>query len=327
MSATVNAILGTLFLVLAFGTVFLMYRLWGYPFDKIRRKSAAPPGLMRLHRMLGYAYLIVYVVLMTQMVPRLWTYQVEFPPRTVLHIALGFTIGLILIVKISIVRFFRHFEEWMPILGTALLVCTVLLTGFSIPFAVRERVLAAQAFSADNLARVVKLLPDAGFATDTKLEQLATADTLRLGQQVLTSQCNVCHDLRTVLVKPRVPSDWVQTVARMVEKPNPGRPISRTSQDAVATYLIAITPDLQASVEAKRRQDASAPAPGTATDPKALFEKTCSQCHDAKLVEAHAFKSEKDVRDLVSRMVKNGLKLDQASLERIIQHLKSTYVK
>lgn len=327
MSATVNAILGTLFLVLAFGTVFLMYRLWGYPFDKVRRKSEAPSGLMRLHRMLGYAYLIVYVVLMTQMVPRLWTYQIEFPPRTVLHIALGFTIGLILIVKISIIRFFRHFEEWMPILGTALLVCTVLLTGFSIPFAVRERVLAAQAFSADNLARVMQLLPEAGFAADTRLTDLATADTLRLGQQVLTSQCNVCHDLRTVLVKPRVPSDWVQTVARMVEKPNPGRPISRTSQDAVTTYLIAITPDLQASAEAKRQQDMSAPAASTATDPKALFEKTCSQCHDSKLVEAHAFKSEQDVRELVGRMVKNGLKLDQASLETIIQHLKSTYVK
>lgn len=327
MSATVNSILGTLFLLLAFGTVFLMYRLWGYPFDNQKRKSAAPPGLMRLHRALGYAYLIVYIVLMTQMVPRLWTYQVEFPPRTVLHIALGFTIGLILIVKISIIRFFRHFEEWMPILGTALLVCTVLLTGFSIPFAVRDRVLAAQAFSEQNLARVKTLLPDAGFAADTKLEPLATADTLRLGQQVLTSQCNVCHDLRTVLIKPRVPSDWVQTVARMVEKPNPGRPITQANQNAVATYLIAITPDLQASVEAKRQQDASAPVPSITADPKTLFEKTCSQCHDSRLVEARSFRSEKDVRELVNRMVKNGLKLDDASLEKIVGYLKTTYVK
>lgn len=327
MSATVNSILGTLFLLLGFGTVFLMYRLWGYPFDKEKRKSQAPVGLMRLHRGLGYAYLVIYVVLMTQMLPRLWTYQVEFPPRTVLHIALGFSIGLILIVKISIIRFFRHFEEWMPVLGTALLVCTVLLTGFSIPFAVRERVLAAGAFSPDNLSRVQKLLPDAGFPADAKLEQLATADTLRLGQQVLTTQCNVCHDLRTVLVKPRVPSDWVQTVARMVDKPNPGRPITRASQDAVSTYLIAITPDLQASVEAKRQQDLSAPASSTVTEPRALFEKTCSQCHDSKLVESHVFKTEKDALELVDRMVKNGLKTDAVTLETITQHLKSTYVK
>ena len=327
MSATVNSILGTLFLGLGFGTVFLMYRLWGYPFDKVKHKSQAPVALMRLHRAMGYAYLTVYIVLMTQMLPRLWTYQVEFPPRTVLHIALGFSIGLILILKISIIRFFRHFEEWMPVLGTALLVCTVLLTAFSIPFAVRDRVLAAQAFSADNLSRVQKLLPDAGFPADAKLEQLATADTLRVGQQVLTSQCNVCHDLRTVLVKPRVPSDWVQTVARMVDKPNPGRPITRASQDAVATYLIAITPDLQASVEAKRQQDSSVPASSLVTEPKALFEKTCSQCHDSKLVEAHAFKSDKDASELVGRMVKNGLKTDAATLETIIQHLRSTYVK
>ena len=122
MNAAINAILGTLFLILAFGTVFLMYRLWGYPFDKVKHKSAAPPGLMRLHRMMGYAYFLIYLVLMAQMVPRLWTYQVEFPARTVVHIVCGILIGVVLILKLSILRFYRHFEEWMPVLGTSLLV-------------------------------------------------------------------------------------------------------------------------------------------------------------------------------------------------------------
>jgi hypothetical protein len=43
----ITLILGLLFLVTAFASVFLMFHLWGYPFDKATRTSAAPPGLMR----------------------------------------------------------------------------------------------------------------------------------------------------------------------------------------------------------------------------------------------------------------------------------------
>ena len=73
-----------------------------------------------------------------QMVPRLWEYQVEFPARTVAHFMLGFTIGVILLLKVSILRWFRHFEEWMPVLGVGLLTCTVLLSALSLPFVFRE---------------------------------------------------------------------------------------------------------------------------------------------------------------------------------------------
>ena len=62
-----------------------MFKLWGYPFDKETHKSEAPPALMLLHRLIGYAYAILYVFMMWDMVPRLWNYQVELPPRTVAH--------------------------------------------------------------------------------------------------------------------------------------------------------------------------------------------------------------------------------------------------
>lgn len=332
MSATLNAVLGCLFLLLSFSATMLMYRLWGYPFDKVKRKSAAPPGLMRLHRMLGYAYLLVYLALMSQMVPRLWNFQVEFPARTVAHIVLGITIGVLLVIKLAILLFNRHFEEWMPVIGTALFVCTVLLIFLSVPFALRDRVLARQtvggnAFSAPNLARVKALLPDAGFAQGVNLETLATPQTLRLGQQVLATQCTVCHDLRTVLLRPRTPADWVQTVRRMSEKPNPRGSLSLEAQNAVAAYLIAITPDLQASVAKKNQQDAAKVSAPPSADAKLLFEKTCAQCHDVKLVENYPLSNEQDVRELVKRMVANGLNTDDATNERIIQYLKSTRLK
>ena len=108
-----SLILGLLFLFVGCAAVFLMFHLWGYPFDHATRTSAAPRSLMRLHRVLGYIYVIIYVVMMWKMVPRLWEYQVELPARSVVHMMLGILIGVLLLVKLSILRFFRHLEEWM----------------------------------------------------------------------------------------------------------------------------------------------------------------------------------------------------------------------
>ncbi|MDE0977671.1 MAG: hypothetical protein OR999_10370 [Arenicellales bacterium] len=44
------------------------------------------------------------------MVPRLWSYQVELPARTILHLALGISIAALLILKLVIVRYFKHME-------------------------------------------------------------------------------------------------------------------------------------------------------------------------------------------------------------------------
>src|SRR5579862_8077826 len=159
MNIVISAALGIIFLGLGLAATFLMYYLWGFPFDKATRTSAAPRPLMRLHRILGYSYGVLYLFMMTQMVPRMWQYQVELPPRTVAHLILGFLIGAILIIKIAIMRFFRHFEEWMPYLGTLLFVCTVLLLGLSLPTAFHEGSLAANAvggsvYSSANRRRV-----------------------------------------------------------------------------------------------------------------------------------------------------------------------------
>ena len=69
-----NAILGVVFLFVGAGGTFLMFHLWGYPFDHETHKSEAPPLLMRLHRGLGWVYLAIYIYFMWQMVPRLWSY-------------------------------------------------------------------------------------------------------------------------------------------------------------------------------------------------------------------------------------------------------------
>jgi mono/diheme cytochrome c family protein len=363
MSAATTGLLGLLFLGLGVLATLLMFQFWGYPYDKEKRKSACPQWKMNVHRAVGYSYAILYVVLMTEMVPRMWTYQIEFPARTVAHLMLGITIGVILLVKIVILRWFRHFEEWMPFLGVALLLCTFLLIGLSAPFVVKESALAGgSAFTEENRSRLAGLLPRAGFPSGTNVERLASVASLRGGREVLLSKCTYCHDLKTAILRPRTPSDWVRTVQRMAEKPVLGQMISDEEAQQVAAYLIAITPELQSSSVAKRRAEekkaearsamssvrleSTMPQPdqdeggaGTsepqmspamaALDPaqaKSTYEQVCSQCHELKEVEKSPPRSTREIDALITRMVENGLEEAKENLALVRAHLLRTFV-
>lgn len=141
------------------------------------------------------------------------------------------------------------------VLGLTILWCTTLLLMLSLPAALHEHSLAHGApggdpFGVESQRRVARLLPEAMLPSGTDLRALATADALTAGT-VLLEQCTTCHDLKTILDKPRGPSTWADTVARMAEKPSLFGAISPLDQGRVTAYLIAITPDLQKS--AKRR--------------------------------------------------------------------------
>ena len=328
MNIVTSAILGLIFLGLGLGATFLMYYLWGFPFDKATRTSAAPKRLMGLHRAIGYAYGILYIIMMLQMVPRMWQYQVELPPRTVAHLMLGILIGIILIVKIAITRFYRHLEEWMPYLGTALLTCTVLLLGLSLPFVFRERALASEAvggsvFSVENRQRVARLLRLVDVPPRIPLADLSTIRSLSAGRSVLLEKCVRCHDLKTSLERPRTPSDWVSTIGRMAGKPAPFTPISEQDQWHVAAYLMAITPDPQ--TDAKDQHDGEIQVQTqTASEGlnkpsiqngHTLFAKNCAACHGANAQggEGPDLRSLKQSDQSIISTIKGGIKGEMPS--------------
>ena len=288
--------------------------------------------------------------MMWHMVPRLWNYQVELPPRTVAHLMLGITIGVLILVKISILRFFRHFEESMPYIGVAILICTYLLIGLSVPFTLRETVLRAQtrAFSEEGIARTRQLIETAGLPPEAPLDQLASKRMLRAGQHVLQRKCVVCHDLRTILAKPRTPPDWVKLVNRMAIKPVIGEPISTDEEWRVSTYLIAITPDIKNAVKQQRaeqmRTDESKAAAEIAasimTDEtnivsadtynaakaKALFEEKCSQCHPYQDVIEYPPTSKEETTEVINRMIDIGLYLEEKEFELIARYINENIV-
>lgn len=335
METWLNVGLGLLFLGTGLANVLLMYHLWGYPYDKASHKSSAPRALVLTHRVTGYVFVLIYLYLMSQMLPRIWHYQIELPARSVMHLTLGLGIGIILIVKIAIVRYFKHLESpLVPALGTGLLICTALLVGLSVPFVFKEQYLSQQAFgtvlSENNLERLKTLLPRAGFPPEADLNELASIGGLQKGRQVLLGKCVQCHDLRTVLVRPKTPEAWLQTVNRMAERAVIGKPIEPRERWVVASYLAAISPDLREAVLEKREQDLkteeaiatvrSLPT-GTRFDlntAKSVFEAKCIQCH---ALPNPQLASVEEAKALVARMAGNGLTASREEFAQIVFYL------
>jgi mono/diheme cytochrome c family protein len=174
---------------------------------------------------------------------------------------LGVTIGVILILKLAIIRYFKHFSGVIPYLGCGLLWCTTMVVSLSVPFAFKESywsqgAVGGSAFSVQNMERLRRLLPTAGFPQAAPLAELSQERQLRSGRKVLLTQCVTCHDLKTILMRPRTPADWVRTVERMANR-QIFDAIEEQQQWAVSAYLIAISPELQNSAKARRgRADA-----------------------------------------------------------------------
>ncbi|MHC4404690.1 MAG: rubredoxin [Planctomycetota bacterium] len=310
--------------------------------------KGGPQRLILAHRVFGYVFVVTYLFFLWQMLPRLWTYQIEFPARTVAHITLGMAIGAILVLKILIVRFFRRLDaSLVPTLGSGLLVGSVVLIGISAPFAFQEAMMqrasgAEGLFALDNRQRVRTLLAQTGLDEAT-CEELASPASLRAGRDVLRRQCIECHDLRTVLAKPRTPESWKQTVRRMADRTTLLNPLDETEQMQVTAYLIALSPQLQQSTRKLRAQEklteqakqaaeaATQPnAAPAAFDPdraKRLFETKCSDCHKPSLVQTAPLATSDDARSLVGQMVEQGLTATEDELSQIIQYLTRTYVE
>jgi mono/diheme cytochrome c family protein len=335
-----NAVLGLLFVGVGAGASFLMFYLWGFPFDHATHKSEAPPPLMLLHRGLGYLYAAIFAYLMIQMVPRLWNYQIELPARTVAHLIIGLVIGITLLIKIAIVRFFKHLESTLaPLLGTLLLICTIVLIGLSVPTALREAFASREeTFLPANVERVRAQFEMAGLPTGKAL----SADDLRAGRKVLSTRCVDCHDLRTVLARPRTASDWRSTVQRMADRSASFDPINDRQQIQVIGYLVSISPGLQGAAKERLHQEQltetvrtaaktlrAAPIPGGGFDlqrARRLFETKCSQCHAAKMPDESMVATADDVRELVMRMVTNGLSASDSELKLISGYIVHTTV-
>jgi len=338
--------LGIAFLALAIIAVFLQAWLWGPKFwNEELQKTEAPKFWLRVHALAGYAYATIYVVMMWNMLPRLWEYQYELPARTVFHAVVGITIGVLLICKIFILLFFRHFEESMPYYGFGLLLCTIILSTLSVPYAVQAHDFSGRTTDPENLERVRNLLANVDFdGQDVDIEAITTREGFEHGRQVLVKQCIVCHDMRTILAKPRTPQSWYDVSMRMLDKPSVfGEQLAAEDIPAVTAYLTAITPEIQKStkerrlaervdaknteamVEMVRDEEEFVVAKIDTSVGEGLLATHCTACHELDENDTHGPDDLAGWRSVVAAMVEEGAEFDEEIGNEIASYLAQKY--
>ncbi|MCB9750268.1 MAG: hypothetical protein H6713_09735 [Myxococcales bacterium] len=344
MGTTMSMILGLAFVVLGITAVMLQSWLWGFPMDG--DKSTAPRLWTNIHRVVGLSFVVIYVIMMYFMFPRLWTYQVELPARTVVHAVAAIMIGVLLLTKLAIIRLFPHFGGSLPKLGFGLLSCTVILGALSLPYAMQAHGLGGVNLTPEKLERVRAIVAELPFEEGTDVAALTSTAGLEQGQTVLTHKCTVCHDMRTILAKPRTGASWYKVVVRMAEKPIiMGEPMRAEDIGPVTAYLVAITPNLQQSfkrkvqeqkAKAKRAEkvakvdaaEVEAVDGYNAAAAEKLTRELCTQCHEMDEVEGHGGDDEAGWAEVVRRMVEDEeaeVGVDEAPI--VVRFLAEKYPK
>ena len=148
-----NSLTGIIFLALAVLLTFLMFYVWKFPFDHASCKSSAPRLAIKFASAAGIHLCSDLHLHHVDMVPRLWSYQIELPARTDYTLP-GISIGALLFMKIAIVRYFKHMEAKLaPLLGSALFLCSFLLIALVLPFSLREAYLENTALGDESMVQ------------------------------------------------------------------------------------------------------------------------------------------------------------------------------
>jgi hypothetical protein len=194
----------------------LMAWLWRFPMkaDPTGRNpngvSTAPRAGVNLHRALGYVFVLAYVALLFEMVPRVWEFRVA-TASGVVHGALGLLIGFLLVFKITVIRRFHSLGHRLPWIGGTLAVTTLMVA-------------ALGAVPAWKVIQPLRTL----------------SPELSQGREVVVRKCNQCHGVSTIASEREDARKWDRITRRMqrFSLRIPGKdPITEPERVLAAAYL------------------------------------------------------------------------------------------
>ncbi len=234
MDPNLAAVLGGLFVGTGAAAVVLMLRVYGKPIETKGRLAT-----IRVHRALGWAYTLIYLVMMVAMVDKALGYA-QLDGFHGVHMAIGTLIFPLLLTKILIVRFFTRLHNLLPVLGISVFSLGLVTVGMGVlPF------LAATAGVKDT----------SGFTP----EQLATE-----GETQVQARCTKCHDLDRVYDQKGKRSRELgeSTLNRMIKLDPPLRDV----REPILAYL-------------RQELSAAPTPEGAMLIGASLLEARCQKCH------------------------------------------------
>jgi len=208
-------------LLIGLVAVLLAYEVLGNPGGSGDKKK-----LLLIHRFFGYGFAAVYLLVLAGMALR-FAWIAEFSPTASVHAAIALAVGVLLALKVLMVRRFRKFTANFFAIGTtifALSCAMVILT------------------AGGEIGRAI-----AGIQADRgaePTEEDAAAPSLSSksppSERAFVTLCAQCHSLQTPLLAmhyTKTEEQWTATVERMRAKTET---ISEADGRAVAEYLAGL---------------------------------------------------------------------------------------
>ena len=151
-------------------------------------KTERKLGVMTLrntHRVAGYTFAILLVVLAAMGLGYLGAAKDTLPLRGVLHWTLGSLLVFLLLLKLAVVRVYKQFLKFVPVMGMMVITLTLVVATLSAVFFVVTGGLS----------------PAPGVTSETESAQPVTeksvdaaAGTAELGRATFATYCNDCHN-------------------------------------------------------------------------------------------------------------------------------------
>ncbi len=227
----IKSILAIFFMLAAIVATFSMLTLMG----KTERKTSTT-FLRRMHKGSGLVF-IAFLLVLTYLCLRYWAKAGDqVSTRAVFHAVLSFAVIIVLILKLSIVRFYKQFLRFAPVMG---------LTVFALSFVV---------FSISAGFFFLRTLCAKTTASEVSASQTIIRGEPEKGVLLFNRMCSFCHypdreeskqgpGLKNILKKEKLPSSGrpanIENIKKQLKTPFIAMPSFSDLADQEIADLIA----------------------------------------------------------------------------------------
>ncbi len=191
--------MGLVLFAAALGAALSMFTLMG------RQNRKMKPSLLKiLHKINGYIFLLLLLVISYFCIKYVAGIGDRLPPRAISHIILALFLLIIFFIKILIVRFFKQFLKFVPVLGMIVLSLAFVVTATSAGF----YLLRSANSSSSNVENSI-------------LSTNSIEDSAEKGEVLFQNKCSSCHyaDKEDTLIGP-----GLKELLKNEKLPHSGRP-------------------------------------------------------------------------------------------------------
>lgn len=285
MNPLINAFSGVIFTSIGAAAAFIMIHLKGRSRDRIHGKT-----LVRAHRILGYVFIALYILMVVTMIIRISYYQDELSPRAILHVVFALSLVPLLAAKWLVARKYKLLTSRLFFLGMTIFLFAFLLNAIS----AGHYYLYRGAVSEVAISSIDK---------ETMNEDI--------GRQLVAKKCAKCHTLERIFRSFKDEEGWTRTVNRMalIDTPN----IRDYNAKQIIFFLV------------KQQENRIGETTDVVKDEigKTLLDKKCTMCHDLDRIY-QAQKSEDEWLATLERMKQHACDpkfLNEKETKNIVEYL------